>query len=237
MSSYDSLLAVTNLKICPRLQKQINTSFDSFQRPNWKIETSFVPRKTKPKNELNVTANSPSWIHELNTHGYAVVPNVLSHQECDHIIDQAWEWLSQLGTGIDRKDPKTWTNDQWPSNFNGIIQRYRIGHAPFVWKARTSSNVIGVFKEIWGTRELLTSFDAMCILRPAEMVENLENTQSWFHTDQSPKKEGFHCVQGVLNLEEVCKILLQKIVIFSSPYFNTQDGSVLSFSHFGSTHI
>ncbi|XP_028417194.1 putative phytanoyl-CoA dioxygenase [Dendronephthya gigantea] len=161
-----------------------------------------VSWKTKPRNELNVTANSPSWIHQLNTHGYAVVPNVLSSQECDHIIEQAWEWLFKLGTGINRGDPKTWTNERWPSNFNGIIQRYRIGHAPFIWKARTNPNVIGVFKEIWGTGELLTSFDAMCILRPAEMVEDLEYTQSWFHTDQSPKKKGFHCVQGVLNLEE-----------------------------------
>ena len=156
------------------------------------------------KRELNITENSPSWVHHLNTQGYAVVPNVLTSSECDQIIDRAWDWLTTLGTGIQRDDKATWTDDRWPRNFNGIIQRYRIGHAPFVWQARTNSKVVAVFEKIWGTKELLTSFDAMCILRPTEIVDDLKSTPSWFHTDQSPKKEGFHCVQGVLNLEEVC---------------------------------
>lgn len=148
--------------------------------------------------------HSPSWIHHLNNEGYAVVPNVLTREQCDQIIDQAWEWLQALGTGIQREDPTTWTNDRWPQNFNGIIQRYRIGHAPFAWRARTNKNVIGVFEEIWQTEELLTSFDAMTILRPVELVEGVQKDYTpWFHTDQSPRKKGFHCVQGVLNLEEV----------------------------------
>ena len=95
-------------------------------------------------------------------------------------------------------------DDRWPQNYNGIIQGYRIGHAPFVWQARTNKNVTGVFEEIWGTEELLTSFDAMGILRPEELVEGAHDHSYWFHTDQSPKKKGLHCVQGVLNLEEVC---------------------------------
>ena len=153
---------------------------------------------------INVTASSPLWIHHLDNEGYAVVPNVLSPQQCDHVIDKAWEWMEALGTGIERGDPSTWTDDRWPQNFNGIIQRYRIGHAPFVWQARSNENVTRVFEEIWGTGELLTSFDAMCMLRPAELVEGIQKDYSyWFHTDQSPKKKGFHCVQGVLNLEEV----------------------------------
>ena len=131
------------------------------------------------------------------------MPNVLNPIESDHIIDKAWEWLSAFGTGIKRNDQSTWTNDRWPNNFNGIIQTYRIGHVPFVWQARTNTKVIDLFEEIWGTRELLTSFDAVGILRPAEMVKDMNIVPSWFHTDQSPKKEGFHCVQGVLNLEEV----------------------------------
>ena len=133
-----------------------------------------------------------------------MVPNVLSSKQCDDIIDKAWLWLEGLGTGIRRGDPSTWTDDRWPKNFNGIIQRYRIGHAPFIWQTRTNENVIGVFKEIWGTEKLLTSFDAMCVLRPAELVEGVQVDYSyWFHTDQSPKKKGFHCVQGILNLEDV----------------------------------
>ena len=179
----------------------------------WKLcplSLCFCKRNT-PKHELNITEKSPSWIHELNNQGYTVVPNVLSPSESDHIIDKAWEWLAAFGTGIQRNDPSTWTNDRWPENFNGIIQRYRIGHAPFIWQARTNPNVIGVFAEIWGTNELLTSFDAMCILRPAEMVNGLEYSPSWFHTDQSPKKHGLHCMQGVLNLEEVCKLMYAEV--------------------------
>ena len=44
----------------------------------------------------------------------------------------------------------------------------------------------------------------MCVLRPAELVKGIQTNDShWFHTDQSPKKKGFHCVQGILNLEDV----------------------------------
>jgi hypothetical protein len=189
-----------SLNLCANFDYYLSVFFCKRKKHQLK-ETS-----AKKEHELNVTENSPSWINQLNVHGYAVVPNVLAPPECDHVIDKAWEWLAALGTGIQRNDSSTWTNDRWPRNFNGIIQRYRIGHAPFVWQARTNSNVIGVFEKIWGTNELLTSFDAIGILRPVEMVSDLEHTSSWFHTDQSPKKEGLHCVQGVLNLEEVCRL-------------------------------
>ena len=59
--------------------------------------------------EINIGNKSPSWIHDLNDKGYAVVPNVLSSQQCDHIIDKTWEWLEALGTGIQRGDSTTWT--------------------------------------------------------------------------------------------------------------------------------
>lgn len=189
-----------SLNVCANFDYYLSVFFCKRKKHQLK-ETS-----AKKEHELNVTENSPSWINQLNVHGYAVVPNVLAPPQCDHIIDKAWEWLAALGTGIQRNDSSAWANDRWPRNFNGIIQRYRIGHAPFVWQARTNSNVIGVFEKIWGTNELLTSFDAIGILRPVEMVSDLEHTSSWFHTDQSPKKEGLHCVQGVLNLEEVCRL-------------------------------
>ena len=80
-------------------------------------------------------------------------------------------------------------DDRWPQNYNGIIQGYRIGHAPFVWQARTNKNVTGVFEEIWGTEELLTSFDAMGILRPEELVEGAHDHCYWFHTDQSRRRK------------------------------------------------
>ena len=183
-----------------KIFRQFRTAASSFSQAD--LPPLGRNKSRKPKHELNTKENSPSWIHELNTLGYAVVPNVLTPAECDHTIDKAWEWLAAFGTGIQRNEPSTWTNDRWPMNFNGIIQRYRVGHAPFIWQVRTNPNVIGVFKEIWGTVELLTSFDAMCVLRPGEMIEDFEYSPSWFHTDQSPKKNGFHCVQGVLNLEE-----------------------------------
>lgn len=55
-----------------------------------------------------------------------------------------------------------------------------------------------VFEELWGTNELLVSFDSVNICAPG-----FEGSKPWLHTDQRPAVEGLACVQGLINLVDV----------------------------------
>lgn len=56
--------------------------------------------------------------------------------------------------------------------------------------------MIDAFSKLWGTDELLVSFDGMNITLPSP---NREPSQPWPHIDQSPRRLGLQCVQGILN--------------------------------------
>merc|ERR1711879_407068 len=52
---------------------------------------------------------------------------------------------------------------------------------------------------IWGTQDLLTSFDGINIFRPWHY--GFQKTfGGWFHVDQGRTKEGLHAVQGFVSL-------------------------------------
>ena len=140
-----------------------------------------------------------NYIKHLEEFGYCVIPNILSNDECNIYISQLWDWLEGLNSGIDRNKPDTWTDEFWPPNIYGITSQFNISHQQFVWDIRSNKNVIDVFSNIWETRELLVSFDAINIMRPKEFIEDIPE---WFHVDQSSFKNFFCCVQGYINLED-----------------------------------
>lgn len=41
-----------------------------------------------------------------------------------------------------------------------VIQHYGISHEDFVWQIRQEPGVIDVFEKVWGTEDLICSFDA-----------------------------------------------------------------------------
>jgi len=65
-------------------------------------------------------------------------------------------------------------------------------------------NVQGIFKKVWDTEDLMTSFDGMCFHRPFEYNDNWKTSDgSWFHVDQNGHtKPDKLCVQGFLNFFE-----------------------------------
>lgn len=141
-----------------------------------------------------------NWKNHLNNNGYVVVSNVMNDKDCNDNISRIWDWLEGLGSGIDRNNPNTWKNDRWPQNIHGIIQHYKVGQSQFVWDIRCNKNIINIFEKIWNTHKLLCSFDGICIMKPPELCKG-GHYKSWIHTDQSPKKEGMHSIQGFINLE------------------------------------
>ena len=151
------------------------------------MDVEIEPKQQKP---------SLDWKAELAKNGYVVIPNVLDHEKAIVYYDRFWDWLEEFNTGIDRDDSQTWKGDNWPSNSHGIFQNYGIGHAQFVWDMRTEPNVIQVFKDLWKTEKLLTSFDGANMSKPSN------RSGAWAHVDQGPKKVGFQCAQGFVSLSD-----------------------------------
>ena len=67
-----------------------------------------------------------------------------------------------------------------------------------MWDARQEPGVIEPFAKIWGTDELLVSFDSLNVTFPNR--KDKPARAPWPHVDQSPMKRGLHCVQGIINL-------------------------------------
>jgi hypothetical protein len=57
--------------------------------------------------------------------------------------------------------------------------------------------VIDAFSKLWGTDELLVSFDGVNLTLPSTTRPPVK---AWPHVDQSPLRKGLQCVQGLLNL-------------------------------------
>ena len=184
----------------------ISFSTQDHSRPFEDMDSTYLRTPTRR------VEDSPSIIQDLQDNGYSVVGGVLDESECSRFTDMTWEWLSSLGSGIDRHDPLTWTSSKWPKGTHGLIQHYNVGHSPFSWGVRMNTNVRKVFGDLWGTDDLVTSFDGVCIKRPPEITRcRFESSadKSWLHCDQSkgtvnkvPTVNGWQCIQGAVNLED-----------------------------------
>lgn len=64
---------------------------------------------------------------------------------------------------------------------------YASPHEKMAWEARTEPAIIEVFEKLWGTKELICSFDGMNISMP-----NREDVKwsPWPHCDQNPRRLG-----------------------------------------------
>lgn len=125
--------------------------------------------------------------HELEENGYCVVPNVYNSEEIEEYKSEFFNWykntenVEELHTII---------------HGNGIFKYFEIGHQRFAWMARTNSKIVNIFKGLWNSDELVTSFDGCCYY--SSDFEGKHNY--WTHTDQSSRKKGLHCYQSFLSL-------------------------------------
>ncbi len=149
-------------------------------------------------------AGSPESIAYLESEGFVVVANALNGDETARALDLTWQYLAELGTGIDRTDPTTWGDDRWPvAVHGGIIPSQGIGHCEAQWFIRSVPAVKRAFAAIWDDDDLLVSFDGMALWRPPSVDPEWRTNRggSWLHIDQHPiGRPGFHCVQGLVSL-------------------------------------
>ena len=128
-----------------------------------------------------------------------MIKNVIDSDKAQYYQQKALDWLQSFKTPLDFQDRTTWTTDNLPiqSKVN-TFKHYSVVHEKFMWEARTEPKILDAFAQIWGSDELLVSFDALNITLPNR--EDKPNLKPWPHVDQSPIRRGLHCVQGIINL-------------------------------------
>jgi hypothetical protein len=139
------------------------------------------------------------WRDDFHRDGFAIIKQVVTPDRAAYYRRKQIEWLQSFGLGFDPNDESTWTSEHLPVSFKGgMYFSYCSSHERFVWEARMEPKVQQVFQQLWGTDELLSSFDGMNITLPRQK----DLTWSpWPHCDQSPERKGMQCVQGLLNYQ------------------------------------
>lgn len=110
---------------------------------------------------------------------------------------RAFEWLKSFDPSLDLDNPATWKTAKLPIQTDkNTYEHYSVVHEDFMWEARQEPGVLDAFAKVWGTDELIVSFDSLNITLP----KMKEPRAPWPHVDQAPRKRGLHCIQGIINL-------------------------------------
>ncbi|KAJ5370513.1 uncharacterized protein N7496_006605 [Penicillium cataractarum] len=154
---------------------------------------------TETHSDLLVHDGKPhgNWRDDFFKNGYAIIKGVISKDRAEYYRQQQFKWLKSFGLGFDENDEATWDNDHLPVAFKGgMYLAYSAAHEKFMWEGRLEPAVQKVFADIWGTDELLVSFDGFNMTPP-----RLRGTdwKPWPHCDQHPLRRGLQCVQGLMN--------------------------------------
>ncbi len=123
----------------------------------------------------------------LHANGYVVIPNVLNTYEIQEYIDEFNKWKNSIEYLDDFHNVM---------EHNGIFKYHQVGHQRFAWLVRTNPKIISIFKSIWNTDSLVTSFDGCCYY-PSDYIGTPTN---WIHSDQSALKKGRQCLQSFVSL-------------------------------------
>jgi hypothetical protein len=152
--------------------------------------------------------DDPNLSSYLAENGYAVVIGVASGDETAEIAGLFWNFLEKE-TLMRRDNPSSWTDENFTkigSSRSGIIFYRGIQHCDALWFARCLPKVKQAFQQVWGTDDLIVSYDGGNIFRPWHLKESdtYSKTHSgWYHVDQGKLQPGFQCVQGLVTLKDV----------------------------------
>ena len=143
----------------------------------------------------------------LQRYGVAVLPALLTPEECAAMNDGMWATCARLTSGLAvplrRGDPSTYRSlfDLAPLH-GGLFQHFGWGHAQYVWDVRGNPKVAAAHAAVHGCvpEDLLVSFDgvacALGALLPGGRARGRYHGECWLHTDQRLASNGAECVQS-----------------------------------------
>ena len=139
----------------------------------------------------------------LNHYGVCIYKNILNEEECNRLnfgIASTFEHLtSNYNIPFKINDQKTWRSLSSLNPKHGMLHQHYIGHAQCLWDVRTNQKIIDVFSSLYGTKDLLVSFDGLSFSCPPEVTNLGWQRDKWFHCDQSFTKSEDCCIQGYVN--------------------------------------
>ncbi|OTB01412.1 hypothetical protein M426DRAFT_266337 [Hypoxylon sp. CI-4A] len=155
------------------------------------------PASIIAKSAFELPSGDGDWRDDLKANGYTVVKGAIPTERAKHYQRKAIEWLRSFDSSLDINDPSTWTGARLPVQTDrNTYEHYGVVHERFMWEARQEPGVVDAFAKVWGTKDLIVSFDSLNVTLP-----NLKKARApWPHIDQAPRKRGLHCVQGIINL-------------------------------------
>lgn len=138
---------------------------------------------------------SLEWETHLKEFGWTVI--FLKNWDEKYFVDAFFSWLESCCENFKRNDPKTWKNENLPTNNKGIFGYY-LGHTEFQWRIREMC--APYFAELLDctSEDLLTSFDGGGFL--TQHMNKYNNFfYKWLHIDQYKEISNITCVQGLVN--------------------------------------
>lgn len=136
---------------------------------------------------------------DLVRDGFCIIKGAVPKERAAQYVDEMLTWVEDFGLGFDRNDPSTVREEMMPViTEKGMVLNYRAQHEDFVWKVRQEPNVVKAFETVYGTEDLIVSFDTLNINFPNR--KDIKPNKPWAHQDQDPEQPGFRCLQGLVNL-------------------------------------
>ncbi|KAH7333425.1 hypothetical protein BKA65DRAFT_527578 [Rhexocercosporidium sp. MPI-PUGE-AT-0058] len=136
---------------------------------------------------------------DLLRDGFAIVKGAVPRENADKYAEDMYKWLENFGLGFKRDDPSTFNEEHMPIiTEKGMCLGYGIAHETFTWAIRSEPGVIDAFEKVYKDEDLIVSFDCVNFSFPRRT--DLKPNKAWPHQDQDPKKPGFRCLQGLVNL-------------------------------------
>jgi hypothetical protein len=145
----------------------------------------------------------------LYKYGVAILPNILTIEECNYYNQETWKAISHLTFGnFNPNDPNTfhYFYDYLLPKHNMLVQQ-NVGHLNYVWEVRQHPNIVKVFSKFWNIKpeDLLVSFDGISIHLPPEITNKgwRERAKKWLHCDQNFRNSEFEALQSFISFNDI----------------------------------
>lgn len=165
------------------------------------------PTPPASKAGYSFALSDDAFLTHLETEGFCVIKGAAA-DEAPSAEALFWDYLCSRGD-IKRENASTWLRaNGWPGGGRGFSVEAGGGcHTPAAWLLRGAPGVKQAFARVWGTNDLLVSFDTFIAWRPWSLPlapSQFKPVVEGLHLDQNPFfKPGRQCVQGMVPLRPV----------------------------------
>ena len=150
----------------------------------------------QPRKRQRALCSYADAFESLKEKGYAVIENVVPADLCVSVHSRIKTFLAEAGVETGASAVKM---GSYP-NSRGIVQHLEGGQMQAISDVRMSAGVEDVFASMYGTNDLMCSFDGFCWM-PRNYIAS---SRSWLHVDQSHRKPGRRCIQAYVNVTDSC---------------------------------